>query len=462
MLRPFSALTAALVALGALACGGTSSSTMAGPSPAKCQLSATNNTPSFGATGGQGSIVIAAERECAWSAAAQVSWVALAPPAQGQGDSTLKYSVQANPSSQPRRGSVNVSGTLVDVGQEAAPCRFDLDRTKAQIGSDATSLDVNVQGPTGCAWTAVSQADWIAVAEGSQGSGPGRVTLRASANTGALRIGTVLIAGVRFELTQASPNGPPPPPPPGCSYTLLPGSTQLPAVAAAGNVSLTTDSACPWTAVSDQPWLSITSSTSGTGSAQIAYSVTANDTSATRTGSITVGNAVFTVQQAAAGSPTCSYVVNPASPITSDAGGTSGSLAVNTTGRCEWTAAASESWIRVSPAQGTGSGQVSYTIAPNAATTSRTGSITIAGTTVSVTQSGVAGPPLTISGAVANLSGSCPSVTFSIEAFTAVTSPSTGYKSGSCGKLKDGDVIVVRGVLTVQGIIDVAEIEFTK
>ena len=51
----------------------------------------------------------------------------------------------------------------------------------------------------------------------------------------------------------------------------------------------------------------------GTGSAQITYRVAANDTGATRTGHITVGTAVFTVQQAAAGSrrPACTFDVSP-------------------------------------------------------------------------------------------------------------------------------------------------------
>ena len=166
MPRALTVLTLAVAIAAAAACGSTSSSTVAGPSPAKCQLSATNSTPNFTATGGQGAIVVQAARECAWTAAAQVNWVALMPPTDGQGDSTLKYNVQSNPSALPRRGTVNVAGQIVEVGQEGAPCRFNLDRNRAQIAADVTSIDVNVQGPTGCSWTAASEADWIAVTAG--------------------------------------------------------------------------------------------------------------------------------------------------------------------------------------------------------------------------------------------------------------------------------------------------------
>ena len=80
----------ALATAAAVACGSTSSNTVAGPSPAKCQLTATNSTPSFKSPGGSGTINVVAARECAWSAAAQVSWLALAPPTDGQGEGTLE------------------------------------------------------------------------------------------------------------------------------------------------------------------------------------------------------------------------------------------------------------------------------------------------------------------------------------------------------------------------------------
>jgi hypothetical protein len=135
-------LTVAAALAASIACGSTSSNTVAGPSPAKCELTATNSTPSFSASGGQGAIAVLAARECVWTAAAQVSWVALMPPAEGQGESTLKYNVQTNPSGLPRRGAINVAGQIVEVGQAGATCRFTLDPTRAQLGAELTSVNV--------------------------------------------------------------------------------------------------------------------------------------------------------------------------------------------------------------------------------------------------------------------------------------------------------------------------------
>lgn len=464
MTRASRTLTAALAIAASISCGSTSSTTVAGPSPAKCQLTATNSTPSFTASGGQGAIAVLADRECVWTAAAQVSWVALMPPVEGQGESTLRYNVQTNPSGLPRRGSVNVAGQIVEVGQAGAPCRFALDRNGVQIGAAVTSVGVNVQGPAGCAWTAATDADWLSVTQGAQGNGPGSVTIRALANAGAARVGTVLIGGVRFEVTQVSASGPQPPPPAGCSYALQPGSAQLDASATEGTVSLTAGSACSWNAASDQAWLSITSAASGIGDAQIAYRVAANDTGIARAGQITVGTASFTVQQAAAGAPPppCRFDVDPDNPITAGATGGNGTLTVSTTGTCAWTATGSPEWIQLTTTGGTGPGAVGYTIAPNATASERRGTITVAGTTLSVTQAGVELQAITLGGTVSGLAGTCPAVTFTIEGRTVTTSGSTTFKRGNCAKLTDGDTVGVRGLLTLEGTVNATEVDLDK
>jgi Domain of unknown function (DUF5666)/Putative binding domain, N-terminal/Viral BACON domain len=373
MCRALTTITLALATAAAAACGSTSSNTVAGPSPAKCQLAATNSTPSFNSSGGSGTINVVAARECAWSAAVQVSWLTLAPPTDGQGEATLKYTVQANPSGVPRRGSVNVGGQFVEVGQEGAPCRFEVDRTRLQVAAEATTFQVNVQGPTGCSWTAASEAEWLVISQGAQGTGPGRATVSVSSNPGPTRTGSVIVAGVRVDVTQAAV-GSAPPPQPGCTFN-----------------------------------------------------------------------------------------VSPKGTIVADASGATGTIDVTATAGCAWTATSPDSWIHLSSAGGTGDGQVTYDIAANTSI-GRTGSITVAGTTLNVTQSGSAPPPptITVSGTVTGLSGSCPVTTFTVDGQVVVTSAATSYKSGSCGKLKDGENVTVRGLQAAAGGVDAIEVDFDK
>ena len=69
---------------------------------------------------------------------------------------------------------------------------------------------------------------------------------------------------------------------------------------------------------------------------------------------------------------------------------------------------------------------------------------------------------ITLGGAVVGLSGTCPVVTFTVDGRAVATSPATTYKGGSCGKLKDGETIIVRGTEAAAGGVDATEVEFDK
>ena len=118
----------------------------------------------------------------------------------------------------------------------------------------------------------------------------------------------------------------------------------------------------------------------------------------------------------------CSFSINPTSASFAAAGG-SASVTVTTQAGCNWTAVSNNSFITVtSGASGTGSGTVSYSVAANTST-ARSGSLTIAGLTHSVSQAGAGGgctnaivnpgfetgtTPWTISGQVTRSTGTFP------------------------------------------------------
>ena len=72
--------------------------------------------------------------------------------------------------------------------------------------------------------------------------------------------------------------------------------------------------------------------------------------------------------------------------VAADAGGESVRVNVSARADCAWTATSGASWIAITPASGTGDGVVQITVAATDALDARTGSITIAGQTVTVTQ----------------------------------------------------------------------------
>jgi Zn-dependent metalloprotease len=88
---------------------------------------------------------------------------------------------------------------------------------------------------------------------------------------------------------------------------------------------------------------------------------------------------------------TCTFNISPTSASSPSTGGT-GTVTVTATAGCGWTAVSNATFITVtSGSSGTGNGSVGYSVAANTLTTSRTGTLTIAGQTFTVTQAGTTG-----------------------------------------------------------------------
>ena len=56
-----------------------------------------------------------------------------------------------------------------------------------------------------------------------------------------------------------------------------------------------------------------------------------------------------------------------------------------------------------------------------------------------------------IEGPIGGLSGSCPSVTFSVNAFVIHTSGATTFENGACSTLKNGVKVQVKGTRNADG-----------
>jgi hypothetical protein len=120
---------------------------------------------------------------------------------------------------------------------------------------------------------------------------------------------------------------------------------------------------------------------SGLGSTN--YSVAANTNGVARTGTLTVAGQTVTITQAAA---SCTYSVSPTT-VSVPPSGSNGSIAVTTGSGCAWTATSSVSWITItSGGSMSGLGSADYSVARNQTTSQRTGTLTVAGRTVTITQ----------------------------------------------------------------------------
>lgn len=172
-----------------------------------------------------------------------------------------------------------------------------------------------------------------------------------------------------------------------CSYSISMQSQNITASGGSGSESVTTQSGCPWTAAvtsSNSSWLTISSGASGSGNGTVNYSVAANTSNASRTGTLTIAGNTFNVTQPGQVS-SCSSSISPVSKSVTWPGGT---FSVTVSSSCPWTATSNVSWIKiVSGAKGSGNGTVSYRVLPNYYSRSYTGTLTIAGKTFTVIQS---------------------------------------------------------------------------
>lgn len=85
---------------------------------------------------------------------------------------------------------------------------------------------------------------------------------------------------------------------------------------------------------------------------------------------------------------TCNYSLS-ATALTFPADGGTGQVQVNTAAACGWSAQSQADWITLTAGMsGQGSGTADFQVAPNPGRFTRTGSLTVAGQTVSITQKG--------------------------------------------------------------------------
>lgn len=358
-----------------------SETNLTGPSGSKCSITLSYTGGVLVAAGGNGSVGVNTGRECTWTAAASVAWITVST-ANGQGPTTVPFTFAANTATTQRQGAITVAGQSITLTQAAAACQYAIAPSSANVGAPATSVSVSVSTTANCSWTAASNAGFLTVSGG--GSGDGTVTVSVAENTATQsRTGTATIAGQTFTVTQAGST----PLPTACSYSISPSSTSVGAGGGSGSFNLTTASTCEWSASSNASWIAVTSAGSGSGGTTVNYSVSSN-TGPARSGAIVVAGLTFTVSQASGVvAPTCSYSVSPTTRAF-DAGGGNSSVSVTAGSGCDWTASSSASWIRVTGgSSGTGNGTVNFSVDPTNGG-NRTGTLSVAGQTVTVTQTG--------------------------------------------------------------------------
>ena len=272
--------------------------------------------------------------------------------------------------------------------------------TAIPAGGAAGSIAVNTA--SGCAWTATSGATFITITQGATGNGNGSVQFSVAPNIGAARTGTLTVAETTITFTQAAgivvtPTALAPPnaqsPAGGQVVDTLTPTLVVANAAATGNVGSVTYRF----EVSDQDAFpdgvrTIAADAVPQGSGNTAWTVPQNLAPGTmyfwraRANGASVSSAFSNVETFRTPSG-CSFSLSTTTiPITS-AGGTA-TIGITAPGGCSWTAASNATFITITAgAFGTGNGTVTISVTPSGGV-GRSGTLTIAGQTVTVNQAG--------------------------------------------------------------------------
>ncbi len=333
-----------------------------------CTFTISPSSAAIDAAGGQGSFTVQTTAGCAWSANKDADWISITAGASGSGGGTVTFSATANPGPA-RSATITAAGQAFTVTQ-AGGCSYGLSSTGANLPGGGGNGSVGVTSAAGCGWTAASNADWVTITAGSSGSGNGTVSFSAPSHSGPARSGTLTIAGLTFTVTQGE----------SCAYTVSPAQANVGAGGGGAPFAVDTAGGCKWSAAANASWLSVPAGAGGTGNGTVQVTAAANN-SAARSGTATIAGRTVTINQAGG----CTYSLSPGS-ASAPAGGGPGSVGVTSAGGCTWTAASGVPWITISSgASGNGGGTVQYTVDANTGA-ARSGSLTIAGQTFTVSQ----------------------------------------------------------------------------
>ena len=333
---------------------------------------------SFSSSGGTASAGVSMPGVCSWTATSFASWMTITSGKTGTGNGTVAFTVAPYSGSGSRTGMLYIAGRDVWVTQHGIPCGYSLSPADAYFNASGGTDTLSVSAPQGCSWTASTNSPlWIVISPPSGGSGNGTMTYTVSANlTASVRTGTITVADKILTVHQL---GNP------CSTSVQPTSAPFSSGAGSGSVSVSAGRACSWTAQSRDGWIEITSGVSGTGSGTVYYDVLANSSTEGRTGHLLVAGQIVTVTQEGI---SCTFDLDSTAGFFPGAGG-AGQAGVTSILGCTWSAASNAPWITVTSGPNyTGSYVVTFSVASNPGAWARTGTMTLAGKTYTVTQSG--------------------------------------------------------------------------
>lgn len=273
-----------------------------------CTVALTPSGISLNPSPSNGSFTVASPSYCQWTAVSTAPWLTVTSGSAGAGNGTVAYAADRNGETTVRSASILVndkSFVATQEGDVVVSCEYSVTPVQFTPCMAGTTMSAMVTTQAMCAWTAAPTSSWITLTDGQTGTGSGLVSFRVSDNYDAPRQGIVEVrwptvtAGQNVQVLQA-----------GCYYGVSTSNITITAPGGAGSFEVlqqsdpytcggATQDRCVWTAVSQAPWISITTPMPQQGDNRVNFTVAPNTTGAPRTGTIVVRDKTVTIIQSA-------------------------------------------------------------------------------------------------------------------------------------------------------------------
>ncbi len=271
-----------------------------------CTVTLSSPGSAFPAGGATGNVTVSTAPSCAWTAVSSAPWLTISTGTTGTGNGTVVFAISPNTDPSARGGTIVVNEKSASVSQEGAlaSCNFSVAPVSfTPCISEPADMTATVSTQAACTWTVGPTSSWVIITGGQSGTGSGLISFRVRDNFGDPRYSTFEVRGPAGNAVQSLEVAQI-----GCSYAVSPSSMLLPAAGGAGMFQVTqrttpdqcgtgAQAQCQWTAVSNAPWITVSTPMPQVGDRQVSFALAPNTTGVLRTSTIVLGNQVVSISQ---------------------------------------------------------------------------------------------------------------------------------------------------------------------
>jgi len=174
---------------------------------AHCSYAINPEVLGFSEGGGQGTVAVTTEPDCAWTASTAAPWISLTSGSGTVGSGTLVYDVAAN-TGPGRSAIIEIADRIHSVTQASGNgCTTEVTPSEAAYPTGGGTGSIEITTQPGCPWAASSTVGWLVLTSPSSGVGSASLSYNVNPNVGMSRFGDILVDNRIHHVIQAGING---------------------------------------------------------------------------------------------------------------------------------------------------------------------------------------------------------------------------------------------------------------